>query len=40
MGALAYIPSKRASRQIPQIKSWPEGGDKPQIMQDWIKKIK
>ncbi len=31
-GSLAFIPSKRARSEIPHIKSWPPGGDKPKIM--------
>ncbi|HEX17533.1 MAG TPA: 50S ribosomal protein L3 [Thermoplasmatales archaeon] len=30
-GSLAYSPRKRARSEIPHIKSWPEGGDKPKV---------
>ena len=30
-GSLAYSPRKRARSEVPHIKSWPEGGDKPKV---------
>ena len=30
-GSMGYSPRKRARQQMPHIKSWPEGGDKPKI---------
>jgi len=30
-GSMAFSPRKRAKAEIPHIKSWPEGGDKPKI---------
>jgi len=30
-GSLAYSPRKRASREVPRIRSWPDGGEKPHI---------
>jgi len=30
-GSLAYSPRKRASREVPRIRSWPDGGDTPHI---------
>ncbi|HDO19710.1 MAG TPA: 50S ribosomal protein L3, partial [Thermoplasmatales archaeon] len=30
-GSLAYSPRKRARSEVPHIKSWPEGGDKPKL---------
>ncbi|HHF59034.1 MAG TPA: 50S ribosomal protein L3 [Thermoplasmatales archaeon] len=30
-GSLAYSPRKRARSEVPHIKSWPEGGEKPKV---------